>query len=233
MEQPILITGAARSGTSMVAGIINMCGAFGGQMFPANKNNAKGMFENIKLREQLVKPYLSSIGCDPKGQYPLPNPKKLVIPIDWGKRVEKLIKEDGYVDGPWMYKGAKMCLFYPVWHYAFPNAKWIIVRRKDEDIVNSCLRTGFMNAFNDQGKVKAVKALNDKDAWYWWVRQHNKRFVEMIEDGLNCKQIHPERMIKGDYSQIHEMLEWLGLPWNSDIPNFIEPKLWTARQKLR
>ena len=44
MKEPILITGCARSGTSMVAGIINMSGAFGGVMAGPNKNNQKGNF---------------------------------------------------------------------------------------------------------------------------------------------------------------------------------------------
>jgi hypothetical protein len=230
MKEPILITGCARSGTSMVAGIINMCGAFGGKMTGPNKNNAKGMFENAQIRDVLVKPYLREIGVDPKGQYPLPDVNKLKIPVDWAERVRKIMIDEGYKNGHWMYKGAKMCLIYPIWHYAFPNAKWVIVRRKDEDIVRSCLNTGFMTAFKYEHKVKAVGAKDETDAWFWWVRQHNKLFVEMIEKGLNCKQVHPERMIRGDYSQIHEMLEWLGLEWNSEIPNFIEPKLWKARQ---
>ena len=54
----------------------------------------------------------------------------------------------------------------------------------------------------------------------------------MIEKGLNCKQIHPERMVYGDYSQMQEMIEWLGLKWNSAILDFIEPKIWRTRQNL-
>ena len=225
MKDPILITGISRSGTSMIGGIINLCGAFGGIMAPPFKDVQKGMFENITIHNTIVKPYLRSIKVDPMGQYPLPDVNKLHIPIDWRKRVEDVIKKEGYTGGEWMYKGSKICLLHPVWHYAFPNAKWIIVRRNDDDIVNSCLHTGFMCAFDSPENVAAVGAKDARDAWYWWVRQHNRRFVEMIESGVNCKQVHPERMLKGDYSQINEMLEWLGLKWNSEIPTFIEPKL--------
>ena len=232
MKEPILITGAARSGTSLIAGIINTCGVFSGETSPPNKNNQKGMFENARIRNTVVKPYLKSMGYDAMGQYPLPDVGKLKIPVDWADRVQSVMIDEGYTGGDWMYKGAKMCLFHPVWHYAFPNAKWVIVRREDEDIVNSCMHTGFMRAFSLPDNIKAVGAINEQDAWFWWVRQHNKRFVEMIEKGMNCKQIHPERMIRGDYSQVHEMLEWLGLEWNSGITEFIEPKLWKARKNL-
>jgi len=232
MKEPIFLTGCARSGTSMVAGIINVCGAFGGKMSGATRNNEKGMFENARIRNEIVKSYLKDSGVDRLGQYPLPDVDNITIPVDWRKRVEQVILDEGYNEGVWMYKGAKMCLFWPVWHYAFPNAKWIIVRRRTGDIVQSCLKTGFMRAFAVERNRKAVSVKDEKDGWLWWARQHEQRFIEMISAGLNCKQVWPERMVNGDYSQMYEMLEWVGLGWKSktvEIANFIEPKLWHAR----
>jgi hypothetical protein len=140
--------------------------------------------------------------------------------------------EQGYENGPWMYKGAKMCLHWPVWHYAFPNAKWIIVRRRTGDIIQSCLKTGFMRAFTNTANQRAVGAKNERDGWLWWVHQHEQRFIEMIqeEEGPNCKQIWPHRMIKGDYAQLYETIDWLGLKWNSDALSFIDPLLWHSRK---
>ena len=86
MNDPILITGAARSGTSMVAGAINICGAFGGNMRGPNKNNEKGMFENVRIVQNLTKPYLRGIGADQLGQYPLPDIFNLPIPSNWRRR---------------------------------------------------------------------------------------------------------------------------------------------------
>jgi len=233
MQEPILITGAARSGTSMVAGVVNICGAFGGSMSGPNRNNAKGMFENHYIRQQITKPYLRSINADPKGQYPLPDIENLPIPTGWRRRVEQTMVEQGYTDGPWMYKGAKMCLMWPVWHYAFPNAKWIIVRRKTSDIVNSCMKTGFMNLFARDHVREEIGVEDEREGWLWWVHQHEQRFVEMINEGLNCKVVWPERMVEGDYSQMYEMLDWVGLDWSSEVTEFIEPKLWKARKKLK
>ena len=50
-QSPILVTGCARSGTSLVAGIVNICGAFGGVTRPGNPANEKGLFENISIQE--------------------------------------------------------------------------------------------------------------------------------------------------------------------------------------
>ena len=230
MIDPILITGCARSGTSLVAGAINICGAFGGNMSGPNRNNAKGMFENVRIRNCITKPYLRDIGCDALGQYPLPDINKLTIPYDWRRRIEQVMIEDGYKSGPWFYKGAKMGLFWPVWHYAFPNAKWIIVRRKSSDIVNSCVKTSFMRAFQNEKNQKAVGASTEEAGWLWWVHQHEQRFIDMIQAGVNIKIVWPERMVGGDYQQIMETMNWLGLPWKSEVLSFIDPKLWKARK---
>jgi hypothetical protein len=232
MRPPILITGCARSGTSMIAGIINICGAFGGDMSGPNKNNAKGMFENAAIRNSIVKPYYLSMGVDKLGQFPLPDISNLRPLEDLKKRVEAVIMREGYADGPWMYKGAKMCQHWPVWNEAFPEAKWVIVRRRTPDIINSCLRTGFMRAFNLSQNQKAVGARNTYEGWLWWVHQHEKRFEEMIMAGLPTMQVWPERMVEGDYRQVREMVGWLGLEWKEkEVKEFIEPRLWKAKQK--
>ena len=231
MPSPILITGAARSGTSMVAGAIHACGAWKGDTAGPNRNNKKGMFENTAIRNTIMKPYLRKHGWDPLGQYPLPDITKIPIPTDWKQRMESIFISQGYPGGPWMYKGAKMCLMWPIWHYAFPNAKWVIVRRKTEDIAKSCCKTGFMRAFCKSEIQKEVGVDNEFDGWVWWVNQHLDRFREMIDEGLNVKVVWPERMVRGDYSQMMQTIEWLGLKWNSEVLNFIDPKLWKARRK--
>jgi hypothetical protein len=221
-KSPILITGCARSGTSMVGGVINICGAFGGKMYPGNPNNAKGMFENMAIRENVDKGYLKSINMDPKGQNPLPDTNSLPIPSNWRNQVERIYLEEGYEEGSWFYKGARSCLVWPVWHYAYPNAKWVIVRRRSADIATSCLNTGFMSAYSDYSD------------WIKWINHHEDKFVEMIQAGLNVKQIWPERMVKGNYEQLYEVIEWLGLEWKEkEVIDFIEPRLWKSKQKLR
>jgi hypothetical protein len=232
MRNPILITGCARSGTSLTAGIIDICGAFGGVTGKGGtRYNKKGMFENGIIRNGILKPYLRSIQCDPKGQYPLPDISKLQCPPNWTERIEGVFKDQGYKEGHWYYKDAKMCLMWNVWHEAFSNAKWIIVRRNRKDIVNSCLKTAFMNAFHSSAARAAVGAATKQDGWNWWIDQHEKRFQEMKDAGLNVREVWPEKMVEGDYSEVYKMLEWLGLSWNGKIVNFVEPKLWKNKRR--
>ena len=224
INKPVFITGCARSGTSMIAGIINISGAFGGDMSPPNRNNKKGMFENIKVRNALVKPYLRSIKADPMGQEPLPDIEscKLVsvrAVNNWRIRVLDIFMDQGYDNKSiWFYKGAKMCLFWPLWHRAFPKAKWIIVRRRTGDIVSSCMKTSFMRAYKKPS------------GWYYWVDQHKERFLEMSQSGLDIYHVWPQKMIGNDFSEIEGAIKSLGLNWNKEkVIDFVEPALWSGK----
>lgn len=221
MKQPILITGCARSGTSLIAGIIDICGAKGGETAGPTGDNKKGMFENTNIRDNIEKHYLKSINCDPKGQNPLPDTNDMNIPVTWQQRVEGVMTSERVGENEqWYYKSGKSALIWPVWHYAFPGAKWIIVRRRSADIAESCLNTGFMNAYENY------------EDWIKWINHHEEKFVQMIQAGLNVKVIWPERLMKWNYEQLYELIEWLGLEWREkDVREFIEPKLWKARKK--
>lgn len=220
-SQPIILTGCARSGTSMMAGCVHLSGAFGGVMSGPTRYNAKGYFENVYIKETLEKGYLREHNLDPLGQLELPVTKKLKIPFDWRAKVNNHMIGEGYKSGPWFYKGAKACLIWPVWHYAYPNAKWVIVRREKQDIVKSCLDTAFMHK------------RTTKESWGEWVDFHIEKFNEMINEGLNIKTIWPEKMVKGDYQQLYELIEWLGLKWDlQKMTEFVEPKLWKSREQI-
>ena len=87
-----------------------------------------------------------------------------------------------------------------------------------------------MKAFRDRNNQVAVGASDVIEGWKWWVHQYEQRFVEMITEGLNCKVIWPERMVYGDYQQIMETVDWLGLKWKSEVLAWIDPKLWKSRK---
>lgn len=220
MIDPILITGCARSGTSLTAGVIHICGAFGGDMYGPNKHNQKGMFENREIRQDIVKPYLRKIGVDPMGQRPLPNNRQIfeintVQAEQWRKRIQGVMKNNGYTDGQWFYKGAKICLIWRMWHLAFPEAKHVIVRRESNDIAASCMRTAFMRAYSD------------KRGWLKWVAKHEKRFDEMKQAGLDVVEFWPSKAIDGDFGYVREFVEGLGLVYDDEtVKAFIDPTLY-------
>jgi len=211
-KAPILITGCPRSGASMIANIIELCGAFGGTVTSNNH------YENLRVK-MLEAEYFRLLGVDPRGQYPLPEPESITIPVTWRKQVENAVIKEGYQNGTWFYKSSLISLIWPIWNYAFPNAKVVIVRRRTGDVITSCLKTSYMDAFST------------REEWAEWVHEYEERFTAMINNGVNCKIIWPERMVTGDYTQLNELLDWLGLPWKSTIISTIDPLLWASRNK--
>lgn len=223
MMDPILITGAARSGTSMTAGSIHLCGAWGGNMSGPNSNNKRGMFENSEVRQDIVKPILRGMDCDPMGQKPLPSDEQvrgfgLKQAIKLRERVCTAMKAQGLGEGQrWFYKGAKMCLIWPLWYMAFPNAQWIVVRRDTEDIISSCMDTGFMRAYTT------------REGWTRWVHAHLNRFDEMeAAPSLSMREIWPTEMVEGKFDNIKVAIQGLGLQWNEKVMSFIDPVLWNT-----
>lgn len=219
MISPILITGVPRSGQNSIAAAIGGSGAFGGVMGKQNMDFDEGRYSNNQIRDKIVRDYFDRSGFDNKGQFPIPKTDQISIPVNWKDRVEKALQSEGWTGEKWMYYDSKSCLIWPVWNHAFPDAKWIIVRRRTGDIVQSCLKTGYMIAYEDS------------EGWISWVHQYEEKFVEMIEAGLNCRVIWPERMSEGDYQQLHETVEWLGLRWSEEILNIVNPLIFGVKEE--
>ena len=202
---PILITGAERSGSTFIARILDMCGVWSG--------DCNRMFENNGIPEF-------------KRSYSLfPQTALLTIPVSWHEEILTILQNQNWTGKDWMVKGSFLAQYWPIWYYAFPDAKWLIVRRRTGDVIQSCIKTGYMKTFKNPENLKLICAEQEDEGWVWWVHQYEKKFVEMMEHGLNCRVLWPERMVDGDFSQMRETVEWLGLKWNSKIPEVISPLL--------
>lgn len=223
-KAPIIITECPRSGAGIISGIINLCGGFGGDSLSEKLN------ENLPLRDQVIRPYLTTQGIDITGQYPLKQTKGLTIPADWHDYITNFMVSDGYRDGVWFVKSPEAALMWPVWNAAFPDAKWVIVRRRTGDIIHSCKKTAHMDAFKDPENLADLGVDTEDEGWLWMARQYEDRFVEMITAGLDCKVIWPQRMVWGNFEQVHQLLSWTGLRWNPDIMGFVDKRLEKSRK---
>lgn len=210
---PIIVTGCARSGTSLVAGILDRCGAFGGKTCGPTRANRRGQYENRAIIERVQKPYLSSIGADPMGQDPLPGYDELQPDPGRRGRVLDIMIEQGLQPGqPWYFKDAKATLDWPVWQDAFPDAVWVIVRRTRAAIVRSCDRTTFMR-----------RRVN----WGPWVDYHLERFAD-VERTRAAHEVWSERVARGELDDLQAVVEALGLTWDPEaVAAFVDPSLYT------
>lgn len=167
MNDPIFILGAARSGTSMVAGAVMKCGVFHGEVVSDVK-------ENRRLRENVIKPILKyRFNCDPLGVRMLPPIEDVMKadPQDLKELVSKELEADGYVGGPWMFKDCKLALLWPLFAKVYPNAKWVYVYRDRDEIIDSILRTPFMSIHS-----------KDPSFWHEWIWQYWMRINRLAYD---------------------------------------------------
>ena len=218
MEQPILVTGIQRSGATIVTKILGLTGAELGEVSSVQEN---GLIKNW------MDDYYRKLGADTKGQYPLPG-KTIIIPenvhvvLDLFKKSKK----------PMVYKDCRNGQIWKMWHSILPNAKWVIARRRTGDIIASCQKTGYMTAYKNPDVLRQIGKNTAEEGWLWWVHQQEKKYREMLSAGLDCRIVYPERIVEGDYFQMYELIEWLGLQWRDKIVEQIDPLVMKTRNKI-
>jgi Sulfotransferase family len=203
----IFVTGCPRSGTSLTAKILMGHGC--------NLGEVNSLYENLNIREQILKPYLRRIGCDPLGQRKLPTTHSLLPLPHLAKKVLT------YLPGsePRAYKDAKLTLVYPIFAAAFPDASWIICRRDPDRIVDSCLRTAFMFSYRE------------RQPWYDWVMEHEFRFAEMRQK-LRVIEVWPDQYIKWPLA-FEQVTKFCGLEFNeSVVDEAIDRTAWSVAPDL-
>lgn len=203
----VFVTGCARSGTSMVAGVLKVCGLdFGGPLVKPNRWNQNGQFEHLAVRQKVLKPLLRELGADPRGQKQLPR-RRLHVASDRAARLRRAVNVR--LQGANGYKDAKLILVWQYFHAAFPDARWVLVRRDPKEIVASCIRTDFMN-----GRTY-------KQGWIDWVQAHEFRFEDLKCSGANVLEIWPD---PNEPERFRPLVTALGLTWDdAAVGQFLLP----------
>jgi len=221
-SNPILITSIPRSGSSMVAGIFNLCGAFTGDYIRRDKAYTQYLYENQSIRSLMSYAFKDNL-CDESGQFPLPA-KEFFLKSTFAEKCERIMAQQK-VNENWFYKDSRLCLIWEEIVKQFPTAKWIVVLRDDKHILNSCEKTAYMDAFSKTEVLEQIGKDNAVQGWKWWLKQYKDRIMEM-QYTLNIKSIHPEKMFYGDFTEIKAAVEWAGLEWkDKEVRKFIVPKL--------
>lgn len=218
-DTPVLVTGLPRSGTSLVTGLLAVCGLWLGGTIPGGKENPRGFFENAILREKLQKEILRRGNFDPLGVQRLP-------PTSWEPDVRnfrdvvgRVLAAEGYdASRTWGFKDAKMSLTWRIWNQHFPRARWIIVSRPAEQVVDSCLRTSFMRYHS-----------GDADFWRRFVEAYRLRLADLqAAVDWHCV-IESGEIAHGRFDDLQRLVAALELEWQPDAARaFVDPGFWHA-----
>jgi hypothetical protein len=222
-EKIILVTGASRSGISLVASMIETCGACAGRTARSIRADRRGSMENIEIREGMIKPLFRGIMADPNGQKPLPSRQRCRELADtesmtkwWRSKCMEILGTQGCKSAPVLLVASSLiCLAWPVWVAAFPKAQWVLVRRRDNDIIQSCMKTGFMSAYSTEA------------GWKAWLDDHKKRFADLIDAVPALHQVWPQHIVDGDLRGVRAVVQGVGLNWDREkVSNMLAPVLW-------
>jgi hypothetical protein len=216
-NQPIFIVGIPRSGTSIIAGMLGICGVWYGQTLSATGANPVGFFENRNLRNHVIKPILKRLNCDTLGVRSLPALESLQPIPNLAEVIFALISNEGYSNiYPWLFKEPKLSLIWPIFMHSFPKARWVIVRRNSSDIVRSCLETDFM-------------AQHSSDPLFWesFVNNYLERLSRLKVNIDFYREIWPDDLVNGSFGSAQALVHDLGLNWREEeITDFINKDYW-------
>jgi hypothetical protein len=134
-DDPIVVIGLPRSGTSMVAGTFAAHGVFVGTCKEADNKNPKGFFEHVGFTDLVIKMY--GRGLISKNRIPESHP-------DFKPKLMELMERDGYSGGPWLVKHAHV--YYRIWKDFSP--RFVVVKRDSESISESAKELGWASSMS-------------------------------------------------------------------------------------
>jgi hypothetical protein len=138
----------------------------------------------------------------------------------WRRKCLSIIWDQGYSGGPWLYAGPEALLAWPIIRQAFPDARWVVVR-KDKGVLLKRLREQASFLQKDTRMGDPLK----------WVRLYESR-IDQVKRVEKVQEFWPNRVFsKGDMVHIRDMAKFLSLPWDQDkVADAMIQPLWHAGQ---
>lgn len=196
---PILIGAPARSGTTMIAGLIHFHGVWIGKARVTKSPSTNPLVgtENIRIKE-----YLKRLDPrTPSGEF-----REAILSM-----VE--------TDGPWLVKTAQVLLKYRNWNNAFPDARWILPIRPENEIVASAMRHPGMakrGEFEQRRRVQYMQELQGNIA-------------------AQCRHtlyVNPGRIATRDYTAAELLMLFCRLELDREVwDKWIDPARWHGATK--
>jgi hypothetical protein len=137
-QSAVIITGMHRSGTSLVASILQRAGLnIGGKLLGPAKGNRRGHFEDIDFL-QFHERALARRGH----QFLIRETKAIgaLLPDEFAEARKMIAERRSHA--LWGWKDPRTCLFLNFWHRLLPQAKYIFAFRHPLEVLLSLLRRG-------------------------------------------------------------------------------------------
>jgi hypothetical protein len=202
LSQPVAIVGMHRSGTSMVAKLLQQAGLNLGDetdLMPPAEENPEGFYEHlefVRLNDEVLNVAGAGWDCPP------------AVGFDWNHEALDPFRDRArrlaaplWERIPWGWKDPRTSLTLPFWRSAFGPLRSVVVVRNPLEVVTSLhRRNGFSTALGlTLWQIYAERVLEDTSPDERLVTHYDSFFLE------------PER-------EISRVLEFLGLNRDQDLP---------------
>ena len=186
----LVVAGMHRSGTSLISQWLDVCGLhLGERLLGAATGNKRGHFEDLdflELHERIFK----RCGMPPTGFERLEDLNVHPAEIE---AMKKLGEKKSQSHSQWAWKEPRTCLFLKYYKEVFPEAKYLIVYRSPESVVDSLIRRYY--------KTQEKKIMEEKNIWKRWRKrsrlkskkskkiniflkswiEYNKQIIELVQ----------------------------------------------------
>jgi hypothetical protein len=188
----------------MTAGLFHHHGVWTGNCRAGAGYNAKGFFENIKIKKVIIQEHRAIVA---KGILATKKP-------GFREKIEQVIVLDHYVNGPWLWKGS--ALYWPAFFEFEP--KFVVVNRPREQIFHSTRSSGMLNP-----------SLTD-EALYANIDFHKEQ-MDYLVTFKQAVRVNSFDVAQGDFSSIKHALEVCGIEYSEAITSeFVDANLWHYTQ---
>jgi len=216
IDEMIFVATLPRSGSSMICGILEACGAFGGKTIGKVQANPRGIFENRGLNQMLLKPIFDEIEVkSSRGLLMLHNANGFPADLFSNFKMDMTfgMNRQGYDGGTAYFKNGIFTFLFDGINKEFPNARWILPIREHSGIEFSNNRI-----HPNRPEQKTKKEIGDYMDMY--------DYIERVA-GDRAIKIKSDDIVAGDYSQIKSFIDSTNLEWNSDaVDEWVDPSIW-------
>lgn len=139
MATTLVVTGMHRSGTSMVANYLQLCGVGIGQnLQPGDVGNPKGYYEDVDIL-RFHQDLLAYFKVDTFPASDLEISRQ--VPAEFRLRAQEILERKA--NSPvWGWKDCRTSLFLPFWQEMIPEVNFLFLFRHPVSVVDSLLRRG-------------------------------------------------------------------------------------------
>ena len=229
---PIIVLGAERSGTSVIAEMVQKWGAYAGdpkELHEADVHAPRGYWEFLPLWDLLSDLGDFSSGAtwwDPTFQQRM---KDKGSDPTYRTKALKLISRMNKNNQPWFWKDPALSHFLPFWNQIWGNAVYIITVRNPRDTAISWQK--FVMPSNLEGRVSFI-AIN-LIRWQHMMMQ----ILQHTENATHRLFVAYEDIVREPRAQAERLCEFLDSRFNTsshvqDMVQAVDPQLWRNDCKI-